>query len=337
MFADQVGPAMSGFKVVLGAAVVILLTQSAVKERPEAGRRLVLAVSVGSVIVSAMVLLAVADNPGSFANSAGAKEQSDLSFGGSNYLAALIVLGLSATAGSFLVTRGGTRKLLLLGVPVQLLAVVATGSRGQTAALGVVWVAVVWISIRASRRAAVVTIGGLLVSGGVALFTLGDWLIQIWQPALAGGARNYSTAQARFDIWATAIETFRANPVIGVGLRNFEWRGDFAYAHNWVLQLMAETGLVGLGVFVLIVVRARAITPPASRPMLHMVLVVAAASGSLEPTILTRDYDYLFWIIVVAVAHGALTASERLPESSTILARRGKLATQRPMSVSVGS
>lgn len=67
----------------------------------------------------------------------------------------------------------------------------------------------------------------------------------------------------RLNWWQTALNIFFANPVIGIGWGNF---ADYApafrpapgaasiYTHNIALQLLAETGLLGLTTFILIVI-----------------------------------------------------------------------------------
>lgn len=62
--------------------------------------------------------------------------------------------------------------------------------------------------------------------------------------------------EGRLVIWKKAVQVFAANPVNGIGYRRFNMRnmdlGDarygwsFAHAHNEFLQLLAETGLIGL-------------------------------------------------------------------------------------------
>ncbi|MBD3426360.1 MAG: hypothetical protein GF409_03900 [Candidatus Omnitrophica bacterium] len=60
----------------------------------------------------------------------------------------------------------------------------------------------------------------------------------------------------RFRIWKVALSMFESSPVIGTGLGlfmdNFPKYSDSSaqYAHNCYLQILAETGLLGLGSFI---------------------------------------------------------------------------------------
>lgn len=71
----------------------------------------------------------------------------------------------------------------------------------------------------------------------------------------------------RLPIWQTAINMYEAHPINGVGVRAFRkayethaepddsWvaqHGTGLHAHHWVLELMAETGTIGLFLFALL-------------------------------------------------------------------------------------
>lgn len=62
-------------------------------------------------------------------------------------------------------------------------------------------------------------------------------------------------------LWSAALRMFIAKPIFGVGLGTFMenyhifWvrpTGEIAYAHNCYLQTLAETGIIGLGAFLLL-------------------------------------------------------------------------------------
>jgi len=56
------------------------------------------------------------------------------------------------------------------------------------------------------------------------------------------------SGNGRFALWADALEVIKQNPLLGIGLNTYYKRTD-AYVHNSFLQLTAEMGLSGLGVF----------------------------------------------------------------------------------------
>jgi len=71
-----------------------------------------------------------------------------------------------------------------------------------------------------------------------------------------------TTAQQRMGAWRTGLKMLKANPIIGVGTGEFptkfkqyagdeEWAmvGGWSNAHSMYVQIAAETGLLGLGIF----------------------------------------------------------------------------------------
>ena len=79
---------------------------------------------------------------------------------------------------------------------------------------------------------------------------------------------NLSSKGGRLELWKAAIDLSFTNPVTGVGVNCFPWahflvraatgESYLAYhaVHNSYLQISAEMGLIGLGVFVSIIVRS---------------------------------------------------------------------------------
>jgi O-antigen ligase len=57
------------------------------------------------------------------------------------------------------------------------------------------------------------------------------------------------SAQHRVDMWADGIEMVRFNPVFGIGKGNFATYTGRLIAHNSAVEVMGETGLVGLFVW----------------------------------------------------------------------------------------
>ena len=66
----------------------------------------------------------------------------------------------------------------------------------------------------------------------------------------------------RYDYWRTSIAMFRDHPLTGSGIGGFEhaytadrrYRKVSKYPHNLVLRVIAETGLIGFGLFVTLIV-----------------------------------------------------------------------------------
>ncbi len=67
----------------------------------------------------------------------------------------------------------------------------------------------------------------------------------------SGEAADVST-QMRYEAWATGLDMFKRNPIFGVGARLFN-EHHFLTAHNSFVLTLAELGLVGMILFVIII------------------------------------------------------------------------------------
>lgn len=168
-----------------------------------------------------------------------------------------------------LVARERTGRLgLLLAFVALLIPILLAGSRAAWLSYALVCVVFAWRETRDFRRFLPLLIGVLL---GVA-FSIGmawrgsagfDARIERSLLALQGTSAAIDDASAgRLSIWQTAYAMIRAHPLTGVGARGFRYDypqhaapGDrfvdartgvgAAHAHQVVLEVLSETGLVG--------------------------------------------------------------------------------------------
>lgn len=117
------------------------------------------------------------------------------------------------------------------------------------------------------------------------------------------GLRANQNAIQRFVFFEDGLKLFYRSPVIGLGLGVFEnglrsvqsFRYDTKYAHNHYIQTMAETGMVGLVLFLgLLAVCAAAVwrgCKKALAPALGAALVFMAGHGAVE--LVFSAYPYL--------------------------------------------
>ena len=143
--------------------------------------------------------------------------------------------------------------------------VLLAGARASWLTLGLVLAISGWQLFGVKRAL------GLLVGGGLVVFALSmafsdkfQERVQRTGAALDGGSEGLDFAlSGRLSIWRTAIDMAVANPVNGVGVRGFRdayrtyaaaddpWlvdadHGAGFHAHQIVLEVLSETGLVGL-------------------------------------------------------------------------------------------
>jgi O-antigen ligase len=265
------------------------------------------------------------------------------SFGDPNFLAAGLVPAIALTVGLAAVYRSGGQRIALLGVAAILaIGLAASGSRGGIVAAAVS--AAGALLVARGRRLSIVAI----VVGGLAV--AGLWFATS-SPSTWDRVREFDTGTGRADLWEVAWRMSKAHPVAGVGLDGYTQESaefvrqpggrlptgpDFTrailneplVAHNTYLQLLAETGAVGLSLLALLILAATRASWLASRaferlrdpPMVALSrAAVIAQIGAASAMIFISDYyDKRFWILLglgpallAVAAHSERTALDR--------------------------
>jgi O-antigen ligase len=230
----------------LGAGVLVLVVTTTLTN----GSYLRLA--IGAVVAGTVVSVAI----GLFGGAVQA--ESDRLVGGSgdpNFLAAGIVpaimlsLGLAASS-----TRILVRVATAVSIAVLTIGLVTTGSRGGFIAAAVALIAAL---VLAKRQRVMVTCFVFLTVGiGVASISV--------DPGAWERITDFSESTGREELWSVAWQMFQDNPIIGVGLQGFpDHASEYVRAlgslefseflveqpkvvHNTYLEVLVETGLVGL-------------------------------------------------------------------------------------------
>lgn len=196
-----------------------------------------------------------------------------------------------------------------LYVPIAMLAILLTGSRGALIATSVAVVYVIsgFSRLRVSSRilASVFLICALFVLQIVIppettarLLTTGD---QIESRDLNG----------RFDLWNLGFSAFAERPVFGVGSFAFRAATEKAkLAHNSALTILVESGLVGFGLFallMLITVR-QALQHKRPEAALWLAILTILAIGTFSLNWAHRKQFWIFPSLVIASASLAIWA-----------------------------
>lgn len=143
------------------------------------------------------------------------------------------------------------RNLLLVFAALMCLAIIGSRSRAGFVAFSVVLAAMAWSSkyrLRAMLAALLVTTVTLFASAGEVKERIDSIMAY----------KQDQSARSRFATWAIARELLVQNPLIGVGFNNFEIAKDQHFggrkaAHNIYLQNLAELGLLGHPLWLLLV------------------------------------------------------------------------------------
>lgn len=163
---------------------------------------------------------------------------------------------------------GNGRGIRVLGAALLALFVTAlllTQSRGGLLALGCALGLFVFVF---DRRTLLFAAGVAAVLAAVAVALLSDELMtrfEVMFSSLDDAAQADQSIEGRLASWQVAIELFFQNPLLGVGSGNYNlhfqdtalelgliFRGEGRSAHSLYLEILAELGIVGLAVFVIL-------------------------------------------------------------------------------------
>ncbi|WP_224746044.1 O-antigen ligase family protein [Neiella litorisoli] len=231
--------------------------------------------------------------------------------GDPNDLALVLLFPLGFTLGWLLHAQGWSRLVALVALVLLVMAILATQSRGGL--LGVMTV----VGVFAWRRVKNKTL--LLLVAGVALMVLFA-LAGIDQRSSGGAAEQGidESAMGRIYAWQAAFSMALHSPVSGVGLDNFyanyyfyssHWDGKNHAVHSTWFGILAETGFVGLALFIAVLWRmvTRIISVAnirAQHPATLMVAesVLAGLLGTVvSGTFLTQGFTWPFYIFFALI------------------------------------
>jgi putative inorganic carbon (HCO3(-)) transporter len=253
-----------------------------------------------------------------------------------NLLAGFLIPSL-ATAGGLaliaLVKRRWMATLGLLGVTVMVLAaLVLTGSRGGYLSLGAMGLGffalcghLIWYDpiLKLTRR--LKTIWILMLVGAVALGGLALAVSPSLQHRVGSifAMREDSSNAYRMNVYASAVQMFQDNPVVGIGPGNGTFKLVYGLymvpgynalgAYSVPLEIAVEQGLVGLLIFLtlLATLKIRALLlvdsqQPLPQKLLGVLLfcgVVGSIVYGIFDTIWYRPaVNLTFWLFVAALA-----------------------------------
>jgi probable O-glycosylation ligase (exosortase A-associated) len=165
--------------------------------------------------------------------------------------------------------RASVRALTVVALLLLMVAFVRTGSRGGFIALGAVAVFIVtrYSAIPLRRRVA-----ATILVAGVVVATASDQYWEQMGTITSDADYNRTDERGRMQIWRRGIDYMWQYPLLGVGPNNFPaaegmlspfaQRQQFGLgvrwsaAHNSYIQIGAELGVIGLGLFIGVLVNA---------------------------------------------------------------------------------
>jgi hypothetical protein len=184
-----------------------------------------------------------------------------------------------------------------VGLPFLLLAIFYTGSRGGFLAT----LAIIGIHVAIVRK---ISARSILIAGSVAVVAFLAAPSSLTQTHDAEGS-----AQNRVDVWAQGLGFVAESPIWGIGRGNYEERTGSLIAHNSGMQIMAETGLIGMFLWVSLItvcLRAAYLRYQASEKLSDRRVIAGAIASVIgyivSSCFVTLEYETFYAILALCAA-----------------------------------
>lgn len=195
--------------------------------------------------------------------------------------------------------EGGMRLLGVLLLALLLLATFYNGSRGGFLATVGIFGLFMMTKTRITPTR-LVLVGGLLLA-----------VLALAPSYLTSVSDEQRSAQHRIDMWAEGLEMTKYNPVFGVGKGNFLTYTSRLIAHNSAIEIMGETGLPGLFLWLGIIYMGYKnlltayleIQDPVPRSYMTA-LGLSIAGYLMSAMFVTLEYETFYFLLALAAAVG---------------------------------
>lgn len=179
------------------------------------------------------------------------RDAGPLGYAGVNGLAAFEAMLVSLLLGIVVFTRQVTAKVgILLIIATCCYCLLFSFSRG-----GYVGILVGMIIVGMFKSRWLLAVVAVLVIGWQTLLPVSvQERIAMTTGDAAEGQTFDSSAEDRINLWEDAMVLFKQNPITGTGFETYESMGRLGYAdtHNYYLKVLAETGVVGFFLFLVL-------------------------------------------------------------------------------------
>ena len=297
-------------------AALIVIVFTALRDRV-AARQLMWALLGGASISAAY---GIATRPSEYAAGASTVDRLSGTIGDPNQLAALLVIGFVLGCGLAITSPRSSiaRLAACVGGGISMLGLLLTVSRGGLVSFGAGIIAAILLA-RGYRT--VMLVGALTLA-----FTVFGYFHYLAPPTARQHLSAADGGAGRTDVWRVGWRMVEAHPVEGVGAGNFgtaslhylarpgilrtatEIVESPKVAHNLYLSFLAEFGVVGLSLFLIVVVSSlgagvRAASEFArlddtSMEVLTRTVLVALISLLAAVFFLSDQFDKWLWILI---------------------------------------
>lgn len=252
------------------------------------------------------------------------------SWGKSNYLAAFAVILIPLALAVFFTKTSRAVKWLTVGSLVLMTtALIVSLSRGGLIAC---FIAALLVLAKYLRFRTFLPIFALvLIVGLIALFNPLTSVLLERTSTLERSASVYS----RLDFWKETWQIFQAHPLTGVGFGNLGYyavfqTANYSSAHNIVLGLLAETGIIGFILFSILIFKTltaltRAILQSQNTFTKHLSWGVFCAfcgvllHAMIEPNFEGSQFSVMVWTVIGLGARLPGLASDGIPKKAEMI------------------
>ncbi|QVK17134.1 O-antigen ligase family protein [Mycoplasmatota bacterium] len=211
----------------------------------------------------------------------------------SNILASIYVLLIPIALYKYINKKRAFFIYLLIDI-LNFLGLLMTLSRG--AYLGV-FISILLFSIVFLRKKRVLRYGGLLLLISTPILLYKNKFYSIILKYLKG--RNFFNDRSRHQIYALGWEKFKQGPIFGQGIKSSEYminhylHRPYAHYHNFLLQIAATLGIVGLILFTVIVYHWVKILNKRNNSLI--LCIVCSIIGVLTHQLFDVSFDLFFF------------------------------------------
>ena len=238
---------------------------------------------------------------------------------------------------------------LMVGAVTGAMTVLAASSRGSQVGLAA---QAAWLAIQHKLKLKIL-VGIALVAG------IGYRLLPAAEKARFASAGTDNSSVQRLNYWKAGVKMIENHPVLGIGYFNFPavypfydpnhlWHGKAQLPHNIFIQVGTDAGLIGLGIFVMLIYRNLKATSDIRRACKWNPDAPAFAAGVAKGLALTTwgfviagqfntvSYYPFLWInlaLTVSLADIVRRAGQRPAGAFPPIGQTGRKAGKRPASI----
>lgn len=243
-----------------------------------------------------------------------------------------LIIALAIPAAWHLATGPGsvarsklTNALNFAYLPAAVFAIILTGTRGAAIATVPTFVFILWTLRRSSSRRRLIA-WTMLAAGilSVMLFAPRHMVERI--TGSVADVVEGDSLSGRRDIWVDSLDTFSKNPIVGVGLDSHRESSIYdKEAHNTILSVLVESGLVGFIAFGYIVIAliARLSQLEGWQAWYWRSQIATIAIGSLSLSLEDSKAMWIMSTLAVVSAAGIVRTEPHSPARTLLPALRG--------------